>query len=114
MAGRKFRQTNLVRAPITPNSHFPISNLLRRAMHFAAGSNSVEAVRILSAHGADLSIEAVNGYTPLQWAMRLQNKEVAEELRKRTCEREAQMGGWMSRKPLSVIASRFFALIPSH
>ena len=81
-------------------------------MHFAAGANSVQAVRILSSHGAELSIEAVNGYTPLQWAIRLQNKEVAEELQRRTSEREE--GGWMSRKPLSMIASRFFALIPSH
>ena len=80
------------------------------AMHFAAGANSVEAVRILVAHGADVSLEAMNGYTPLQWAERLQNAEVAEELR----QQEAEGGGWMSRKPLSMIASRFFAMIPSH
>lgn len=83
------------------------------AMHFAAGANSVEAVRILAAHGAELSEEAVNGYTPLQWALRLQNNEVAEELRRRTSERESQTGGWMSRKPLSMLANRFFALIPT-
>ena len=57
------------------------------AMHFAAGANSVEAVRILVQHGAAQSVEAANGYTPLQWAVRLQNQEVAEELR-----RQALMG----------------------
>jgi hypothetical protein len=80
------------------------------SMHFAAGANSVEAVRILAKHGAALSVEASNGYTPLQWAVRLSNEKVAEELRQ-------QMGtelGWISRQPLSAIASRFFALIPSN
>jgi hypothetical protein len=86
------------------------------ALHFAAGANSVEAIRILAGHGADLSIEAVNGYTSLQWAVRLQNKEAAEVLRSIGRERETLTGGsWMARtKPLSMIASRFFALIPSH
>jgi hypothetical protein len=82
------------------------------AMHFAAGANSVEAVRILAKHGADLSIEAANGYTPLQWAVRLQNEKVAEELRQ-LVGTERQLG-WISRQPLSAIASRFFALIPSN
>jgi hypothetical protein len=82
------------------------------AMHFAAGANSPEAVRILAKHGASLSVEAANGYTPLQWAVRLQNESVAEELRVRIGT-ERQLG-WISRQPLSAIASRFFALIPSH
>jgi hypothetical protein len=82
------------------------------AMHFAAGANSVEAVRILAKHGADLSIEAANGYTPLQWAVRLQNDKVAEELRQ-LVGTERQLG-WLSRQPLSAIATRFFALIPSN
>jgi SH3-like domain-containing protein len=82
------------------------------AMHFAAGANSVEAVRILAKHGADLSIEAANGYTPMQWAVRLQNEKVAEELRQ-LVGTEGQLG-WISRQPLSAIASRFFALIPSN
>lgn len=82
------------------------------AMHFAAGANSPEAVRILAKHGAALSVEAANGYTPLQWAVRLQNTAVADELRLRMgTERHL---GWISRQPLSAIASRFFALIPSH
>ena len=63
--------------------------------------NSVEAVRILAAHGADVSLEAMNGYTPLQWAERLQYAEVAGEFR----QQEAEGGGWMWRKPLSMIAS---------
>lgn len=53
------------------------------AIHFAAGANSIDAVRILADHGADLGVEAVNGYTPIQWAQRLQHHEVAEEIRKR-------------------------------
>ena len=52
------------------------------ALHFAAGANSVEAVKILVSHGAVLDVEAVNGYTPLQWALRLQNRQVADELRR--------------------------------
>jgi len=86
------------------------------AVHFAAGANSSEAVRVLASHGADLSVEAANGYTPLHWAMRLQHQEVADELRERMSETEQnQLRGWiMSRQPLSAIASRFFAMIPSH
>jgi hypothetical protein len=80
------------------------------AAHFAAGANAANVIRVLAAHGADLKIEAANGYTPLQWALRLQNEGVAEVLR--------QMVGsepsWMSRQPLTAIASRFFALIPTH
>jgi len=82
------------------------------AVHFAAGANSIEAVKILASHGADLSVEAANGYTPLQWALRLQHHEVAEELQKRY--NQADHPGWITRQPLSVIASRFLALIPSH
>jgi len=52
------------------------------ALHFAAGANCVDAVRVLVAHGATLDVEAVNGYTPLQWALRLQNRAVADELRR--------------------------------
>jgi len=52
------------------------------ALHFAAGANSVEAVRILATHGAQLAVEANNGYTPFQWAQRLSNALVAEELQK--------------------------------
>jgi Ankyrin repeats (3 copies) len=51
------------------------------ALHYAAGANSVDAVRILVKHGAKLNVEAVNGYTPLQWAIRLQHHAVAEALR---------------------------------
>jgi len=82
------------------------------AVHFAAGANSVQAVRILTSYGAALSVEASNGYTPLQWALRLQNAQVAEELRLRIG--TEQKLGWMSRQPLSAIANRFLAMIPSH
>jgi hypothetical protein len=51
------------------------------ALHYAAGANSVDAVRILVKHGAKLNVEAVNGYTPLQWAIRLQHHAVADALR---------------------------------
>ena len=52
------------------------------ALHFAAGANSVDAVRILAKHGAQLALEANNGYTPYHWAQRLSNAQVAEELQK--------------------------------
>jgi Ankyrin repeats (3 copies) len=51
------------------------------ALHYAAGANSVDAVRVLVHYGASLHIPAVNGYTPLQWAIRLQHHVVANELR---------------------------------
>jgi hypothetical protein len=82
------------------------------ALHFAAGANSFEAVQILVQHGAELTIEANNGYTPLQWAQRLSNVRVAEELREHMA--GAESPGWMSSQPLSMIANRFFSLIPTH
>lgn len=52
------------------------------ALHYAAGANNVDAVRVLvEHHGAKLNIPAVNGYTPLQWAVRLKHHAVAELLR---------------------------------
>lgn len=72
------------------------------AMHFAAGANCVEACQILLRHGARVDLEALNGYTPLQWANRLQHDDVAAILR------EAEKTQIM-RKPLNQLASRFFA-----
>ena len=80
------------------------------ALHFAAGANCVESIRILADRGASLSVTAENGYTPLQWAQRLQNKEAMEELQKRL----QQKGLDTSSNSLSMIAHHFFALIPSH
>jgi Ankyrin repeat len=46
-------------------------------LHFAAGSNNTNAVRmLLYSYNADPSIEADNGYTPYQWARRLQHDDV--------------------------------------
>jgi hypothetical protein len=84
------------------------------AMHFAAGANSVEAVRILSRHGAQLAVEAVNRYTPFHWAQRLSNDDVAEELQSMGADQRFPEMGWIRSRPLSVIASRFFSLIPTH
>lgn len=52
------------------------------ALHFAAGANSVDAVRVLAKRGAQLAVEANNGYTPYHWAQRLSNAQVAEELQR--------------------------------
>jgi Ankyrin repeats (many copies) len=55
------------------------------ALHFSASAGNVEAVRILVLqHGADPNVQAINGYTPWQWAQRLQNVTVANELRRLT------------------------------
>lgn len=78
------------------------------AMHFCAGANSVEAVRILARHGALLAQEADNGYTPFHWAQRLSNHDVASELQRLGADQRFVMNG-----PLSAIASRFFAMMPS-
>jgi hypothetical protein len=84
------------------------------ALHFAAGANSVAVVHVLVKHGAKLKEEAHNGYTPLQWALRLSNEEVADELTKILSTSGADRGAWMSSQPLTSIANRFFSLIPSH
>jgi Ankyrin repeats (many copies) len=53
------------------------------ALHFSASAGNVEAARILVLqHGADPNVQAINGYTPCQWAQRLQNVTVANELRR--------------------------------
>lgn len=88
------------------------------ALHFAAGANCVESVRILADRGASLSITAENGYTPIQWAIRLQNQEVAEELQRRLEQHDPYLSSnrrWMAgaSQPLSMIAHHFFALIPT-
>jgi Ankyrin repeats (3 copies) len=84
------------------------------ALHFAAGANSVVVVHVLVKHGAKLMVEAHNGYTPLQWAVRLSNEQVAEELTNILSSSGADRGVWMSSQPLTSIANRFFSLIPTH
>jgi len=64
------------------------------ALHFAAGANSVTSVRVLAGHGAKLTIEASNGYTPFHWAERLSNEEVAVELEKLGADNRF-VGRWM-------------------
>ena len=64
------------------------------ALHFAAGANSVLSVRVLAEHGAKLTIEAGNGYTPYHWAERLSNEEVASELESLGADNRF-VGGWM-------------------
>ena len=84
------------------------------AVHFAAGANSVAAIRVLARHGAILNVEAQNGYTPLSWAFRLSNDELAKELKELINAHGAdQSGRWMYSKPLTSIANRFFSLMPS-
>ena len=78
------------------------------ALHFAAGSNNVEAVRVLASYGAELTIEAHNGYTPFHWAERLSNKEVIEELKKHKADKKFTfMFGTV--QPLQQFADRFYA-----
>ncbi|KAG7363149.1 ankyrin repeat domain protein [Nitzschia inconspicua] len=84
------------------------------ALHFAAGANSISVARILANHGAELQVEAQNGYSPLQWAMRLSNEDVARELTKLVANEDRVQGAWVSSQPLTSLANRFFALIPTH
>ncbi|EJK68077.1 hypothetical protein THAOC_10785 [Thalassiosira oceanica] len=92
------------------------------ALHFAAGANSVNSVRVLAEHGARLTIEAGNGYTPYHWAERLCNEEVAAELQRFGADNRF-VGRWMfgagsiAESPdrgmvpnVSFIANRFFAI----
>lgn len=81
-------------------------------LHFAAGANAIAAAEVLASHGAELAVEANNGYTPLLWAQRLSNDEMAETLK--GLQAKADQKAWMSsRGPLSQIAHRFFSFIPS-
>lgn len=80
------------------------------ALHFAAGANNPSTVQVLFRHGAK-DAEAVNGYTSLQWAIRLQNAEVAAELQLGDHHQQWNM---LSREPLSSLARQIFSLIPSH
>ena len=84
------------------------------ALHFAAGANSVAAVQALVRYGANLQVEADNGYTPYAWASRLSNQEVANELMELIDKTGTNHRTWMSGQPLTSIANRFFALIPTH
>lgn len=84
------------------------------ALHFAAGANSVSAVRVLANHGAELLLEANNGYTPFHWAQRLSNHDVANELQKLGADQRFLEIGWLRQQPFSVIASRFFSTVPTH
>ena len=85
------------------------------ALHFAAGTNAVQVVRVLVKHGAMLDVEAHNGYSPLQWAVRLSQEEVASELTDLLAAKATtDHGKWIPGQPLSSIANRFLSLIPSH
>ena len=83
------------------------------ALHFAAGANSVPVVRVLARHGATFNVEAQNGYSPLEWAIRLSNEQVAEELRVLMIRVGTDHSMWISSQPLASIANRFFSLIPT-
>ena len=86
------------------NTHVTDSNGWT-ALHFAAGANHPQAARVLTQAGAPLHVEAVNGYTPLQWAVRLQNTPVAEELQ--------QWSQKQAPPPLVSALSKFWALVPA-
>ena len=81
------------------------------ALHFAAGSNSVDCVQVLAKHGAKLSLEANNGHSPLQWARRLSNTEVEEALTE-LLQQDYSSQAWRT-QPLTSLANRFFSLIPT-
>jgi hypothetical protein len=77
------------------------------ALHFAAGANSVSSVKILAKHGAKLTLEATNGYTPFHWAERLSNVEVAAELEKLGADNRF-VGRWIGFGVSSFLANQFF------
>lgn len=87
------------------------------ALHFAAGANSVTSVIVLADHGAKLTTEASNGYTPFHWAERLSNDEVASELERLGADARYMLGRWMfgnsggtsvSTPFVSFLANQFF------
>lgn len=78
------------------------------ALHFAAGSNCVDAVAILASYGAKLTVEAYNGYTPYHWAERLSNTEVAQELKRHNADKKFTFI-FGTVQPLQQVADRFFS-----
>jgi len=85
------------------------------AVHFAAGVNGVAAIKILATYGAQLTVEAHNGYTPFRWAQRLAKHEAAEELKKlhadeRFYELKKMMFG--AGQPMQHFAQNFFGFRP--
>jgi hypothetical protein len=83
------------------------------ALHFAAGANAASVVQVLASHGAKLQVEAQNGYSPLQWAIRLSNNDVAQLLTELVSNADKTQTTWMTRKPLTSLANRFFSLMPT-
>eukprot|EP00592_Proboscia_alata_P008963 CAMPEP_0194354940 /NCGR_PEP_ID=MMETSP0174-20130528/2940_1 /TAXON_ID=216777 /ORGANISM="Proboscia alata, Strain PI-D3" /LENGTH=875 /DNA_ID=CAMNT_0039124019 /DNA_START=58 /DNA_END=2685 /DNA_ORIENTATION=+ len=86
------------------------------ALHFAAGANCVLAVEVLAKYGANLAIEAGNGYTPYRWSERLGNAEVMRILEdlgvnSNFFQYNNIFGPGL---PLLSMASRVFKLIPSN
>ena len=77
------------------------------ALHFAAGANSVSSVKVLAKHGAKLTLEATNGYTPFHWAERLSNVEVAAELEKLGADNRF-VGRWIGFGVSSFLTNQFF------
>lgn len=77
------------------------------ALHFAAGANSVSSVKVLAKHGAKLTLEATNGYTPFHWAERLSNVEVAAELEKLGADNRF-VGRWVGFGVSSFLTNRYF------
>ena len=78
------------------------------ALHFAAGADSADGVRVLASFGAKMTEEAANGYTPYHWAERLSNSNAAEELKRLGADDRFVFGNQMP-----FLTSRFFALMPS-
>jgi len=89
-------------------------------LHFAAGANCVNAIRLLSSRpGIKMTVEASNGYTPYHWAERLSNEEARLELESLGAGKRFEgMQRWMfgERKvPVpSFLANRFFETIHSN
>lgn len=83
------------------------------ALHFAAGANQAASIQTLAECHATLDLQANNGYTPLQWATRLSSIDATDTLKNLlTSQRTASHQPWMSSRPLTEIAHRFFSLIP--
>lgn len=78
------------------------------ALHFAAGADSADGVRVLASFGAKMTEEAANGYTPYHWAERLSNSNAAEELKRLGADDRFVFSNQMP-----FLTSRFFALMPS-
>jgi ankyrin repeat protein len=92
MAGRKaiIRQLLLHGADVSAQNNVNVQNNVddllvddvaggSTPLHFAVNESNIESIKLLLAHGADISIKEGDGYNALHWAVQIHTAEVIHE-----------------------------------